>query len=123
MLLCTFSRLEDITLVCGYIQKTYNPKNIFIFANSENRNQLYYTYNTDIRDLIEQTILVHRKQESNTIYTINALNDLIKTINNGVQDQSYVLNWELYKNSIIMMMNGSYTKIEIQLFKVINSKN
>jgi hypothetical protein len=39
------------------------------------------TYNVDqpnINNIPENTILVHRKKETNTLYTINALNELIK---------------------------------------------
>jgi hypothetical protein len=33
--------------------------------------------------ILENTILLHRKKESNTLYTINALNDLICSLNEG----------------------------------------
>jgi hypothetical protein len=38
------------------------------------------------------TILVHRKKETNTLYTINALNELIKKLNGGVVDIAYKVN-------------------------------
>jgi len=38
---------------------------------------------------VKNTISLHRKKITNTLYTINALNELIKTINNGVLDTKY----------------------------------
>jgi hypothetical protein len=45
------------------------------------------TYNVDLGNTkgefaIGNTILVHRKKQTNTLYTINALNELIKSLNN-----------------------------------------
>jgi hypothetical protein len=41
-----------------------------------------------LNTILPQTILLHRKKESNTLYTINALNDLIKELNEGKADTS-----------------------------------
>ena len=41
------------------------------------------TYNVEqgnTKDIPSNTIMVHRKKDSNTLYTINALNELIKKI-------------------------------------------
>ena len=50
-------------------------------------SELVVTYNVDqgnISNIPANTILVHRKKESNTLYTINALNELIKSLNGGM---------------------------------------
>jgi hypothetical protein len=47
----------------------------------KNSGEFVCTYNVDqpnINEVPQDTILVHRKKESNTLYTINALNELIK---------------------------------------------
>ena len=51
--------------------------------------------------ILDNTILLHRKKDSNTLYTINALNDLIKSLNGGIIDTSFKVDWQDYKNCIL----------------------
>ena len=64
-------------------------------------------------------IIMHRKTQTNTLYTINALNVIIKSKNNGVLDTTYPINWEKYKNMIVMTTNNVVNYIPTQLHKVI----
>ena len=69
------------------------------------------------------TILLHRKKESNTLYTINALNTLIKKLNNGVLDTSYIINWHDYKNSILLTNGPDLRKLDTSIHKIIDLSN
>lgn len=122
ILLCTFSHPNDIPIVSGYIQTAYHVtgKHIFVFRDDGNPSIVYYTYNVASYDsLIEQTIVVHRKSETNTIYTINALNEVLSRVSNGGSGADRELDWELYRNSFISIINGEYRKISLELFKII----
>lgn len=122
LLLCTFAHASDLNLIVDYIDKNYTLErnSIYVFENTNKRNELYCTYNVESAEInAENTILIHRKKESNTLYTINALNILIQNINNGILDKSYVLEWENYRNSLLMTINGEVTIIPLMLKKVI----
>ena len=57
------------------------------------KDEYVITYNVDqgnVQTIPDNTILVHRKKESNTLYTINALNELIKK-NNDVNIAALIL--------------------------------
>ena len=69
---------------------------------------------------MENTILIHRKKESNTLYTINALNELVKEENGGVLDTSFVINWQKFKNSIILTNAEGTKKIQTRVFEVMS---
>ena len=69
---------------------------------------------------VDNTISLHRKKLSNTLYTINALNELIKTINNGVLDTRYQVPWELYKNMILITNKDGLQRIPTRILKIIN---
>jgi hypothetical protein len=69
--------------------------------------------------LLENTILLHRKKESNTLYTINALNDLIKSLNGGQLDTSFMVNWKDYQNSILLTHAGELKKLDTKIYKII----
>jgi hypothetical protein len=70
--------------------------------------------------VLPNTILVHRKKESNSLYTINALNTLIRKLNNGYQDPNYRVNWTDYKNSILLTNGSDLRILETTIYKIIN---
>jgi hypothetical protein len=69
---------------------------------------------------MDNTILLHRKKESNTLYTINALNTLIKSLNEGFLDKNYMVNWADYKNSILLTNGPELRKLDTSIHKIIN---
>lgn len=124
-LLCTFVKKSDLDLVIDYVSKTYElpEKRIFVFENTTNSNDLYCTYNilrSNLVDYGKNTILIHRKKESNTLYTVNALNVIIRNMNNGVLDKTLPINWALYSNSLLLTNEGNLRQIKLHFFEVRN---
>jgi len=126
-LLCTFTDQKNLEQITHDINKNFNIifDRIYVLQNEENQKKLICTYNVD-RDeeidfnSVENTISLHRKKLSNTLYTINALNELIKTINNGVLDTQYQVPWELYKNMILITNKQGLSRIPTRILKIIN---
>ena len=92
-LFCTFATEDTLDGILQQIQERYKIiyNKIFVLY-SKSQDEYICTYNVDFGNVgtfLENTILVHRKKESNTLYTINALNELIKKLNNGVVDTKY----------------------------------
>ena len=85
-LFCTFVTEDILEEMVSSISNTYTimyNKMFVLFVKST--NEYVITYNVDqgnINDIPDNTILVHRKKDSNTLYTINALNELIKKWSN-----------------------------------------
>ena len=97
----------------------YN-KMFVLFVKST--NEYVITYNVDqgnVNSIPENTILVHRKKETNTLYTINALNELIKKLNDGVVDMAYRVNWPHYRNSILLTQHNELKQLNTKVFKII----
>jgi hypothetical protein len=126
ILLCTFvqgyainSTIDDLVDEYGDI---FDNNKIFLFATNEKKNYiLSYNLITDQSiQFYKNTVLVHRKKETNTMYTINAINELIKNLNNGILDKTYKIDWELYRNSLLVSNNGSFKVIETELKKIYN---
>ena len=124
-LFCTFSVKENLETTLDIIQNRYTIlfNKIFVLY-IESTNEYVCTYNVDSvnlsNSLLDNTILLHRKKESNTLYTINALNDLIKSLNKGFLDTSYVINWNDYKNCILLTHAGNLKKLDTKIFRIIN---
>jgi hypothetical protein len=119
-LLCTFAHRSDLNIVADYIQQSYviPEQRIFVFANADAGDNLYCTYNADATTQRGQnTISIHRKKETNTLYTVNALNEIIRAVNNGVLDKTYQLDWSNYQNSFILTDDAGFRVIELTFFK------
>lgn len=124
-LLCTFTDKEVLQDVLQQIRENYKIvyNYIYILQNKTNLDELYITYNIDVEfrpdRQLPNTILVHRKKQSNTLYTINALNQLIKEENGGVLDTSFSLDWEKFKNCIILTGLQGIRKVPTRIFEKI----
>ena len=121
-LLCTFAHKTDLNIVTEYIQTSYQipEQRIFVFSNAEVSDNLYCTYNVlDTPRRGQNTISIHRKKETNTLYTVNALNEVIRKVNNGVLDKTYQLDWSHYQNSFILTDDYGYRVINLVFFKKI----
>ena len=100
-LLCTFTTRKDLDDVVEDIKNSYEIffNKIYVLQNENNVEELICTYNVNIENgvdynKVEGTISLHRKKHSNTLYTINALNECIKNLNNGVMDSKFMIPWE-----------------------------
>jgi hypothetical protein len=125
-LFATFSKKEDIDKTIEVISTRYTIlfNKIFILE-SKDSDEFICTYNIDPGNLsttsvLPNTILLHRKKESNSLYTINALNTLIKTLNNGVADPNYKIEWADYKNTILLTNGPDLRKLETTIYKIVN---
>lgn len=123
-LLCTFAHRKDLDIITDYIITSYTivERRLFVFSDANVRNDLYVTYNVDTTDTkrIPNTILIHRKKETNTMYTVNALNTIIREANNGILDKTYLINWITYRNSLLLTNTDGLRHIQLQLFKRID---
>ena len=124
-LLCTFTTKEQLQNTLQLIRETYHIvyNYIYVLQNKGNLDELFVTYNIDTQYKperpLDDTILVHRKKQSNTLYTINALNELVKEENGGKLDKSFSIDWDKFKNSIIVTNVEGTKKISTRIFEVI----
>jgi hypothetical protein len=123
-LFCTFSSLEDLDmLISGLVKKYDIMYNKMFVLHVKSNDEYVVTYNVDqgnISDIPDNTILVHRKKETNSLYTINALNELIKSLNGGVVDTKFPVNWQHYKNCILLTQHNEIKQLNTRIFKIID---
>ena len=129
-LLCTFTTkniLDDIIEIiieCNDI--LYNK--IYVFENTKDSSQLICTYNVEYDDDenhpedIPNTISLHRKKQSNTLYTINALNEVIRELNNGVLDKRFPIPWNDYYNTLLLTNDTGLNRIPTKIHSIVDTK-
>ena len=122
-LFCTFTPINELdNLISGLTQKYDIMYNKMFVLHVKSNDEYVVTYNVDqgnVNDIPDNTILVHRKKETNSLYTINALNELIKSLNGGVVDVSFRVDWQHYKNCILLTQNGEIKQLNTKVFKII----
>tara|TARA_R110000744_G_scaffold248351_1_gene364755 strand:+ start:11991 stop:12392 length:402 start_codon:yes stop_codon:yes gene_type:complete len=126
-LLCTFTQKPHLTDTVDIIIQTYTVlyNKIFILREAGSANDLMCTYNIDASGdftIMDNTISLHRKKNTNTLYTINALNNLIKLLNNGMLDTSYQVDWNNYKNTMLVTNDEGLRRINTEIEEVIYIK-
>ena len=122
-LFCTFVPLNEVDSFIKEITSEYTILYNKIFVLHIKSNDEYVcTYNVDqpnINNIPENTILVHRKKEYNVLYTINALNELIKSLNDGIVDTNYKINWQHYRNTILLTQQQELKLLRTKIYDII----
>lgn len=123
-LFCTFSAKDKLDDTLGAITSEYVIMYGKIFVlESEDSDEYLCTYNIEVDQtttrVLPNTILLHRKKESNTLYTINSLNLLIKSLNEGVLDTTFRIDWQNYKNTILLTQGSELRKLSTKIFKIV----
>lgn len=125
-LLCTFSSVQTFKQTIEEIKKFYSVYNnrFFVFTNVNVPKEVFVTYNilNEGKEFpkFPNTISIHRKKQTNTLYTLNAMNQIIKDENDGVFDRSYPVKWELYNNSLIITGTPSIRILPIKILEIVS---
>jgi len=122
-LFCTFTDLEGMDELIHNIQSKYSIiYNKMFVLEIVGKDEYVVTYNVEqanIDTIPDNTILVHRKKESNTLYTINALNELIKKLNGGVVDTNYKVDWQHYRNCVLLTQHNELSQLNTKIHRII----
>ena len=125
-LLATFTTKTDLDKTIENIKGAYTIAfgKIYVLQNENNVNELICTYNVDLEagadyNDVKGTISLHRKKHSNTLYTINALNEVIANLNNGLIDSKFIVPWENFKNTLMVTNSDGLNKIPTRIYKII----
>ena len=124
-LLCTFAKKNSLNEIIDIIISCNNVlfDKIYVFENAQEPANLICTYNVefenDFMEGIPNTISLHRKKHNNTLYTINALNQIIVQLNNGVLDKRFPVPWKDYRNCILLYNDDKLVEIKTKIHKIV----
>lgn len=127
ILLASFVEKCNLYEAIEQISTTINisKRSIFVFINENNTDEYIFTYNMypeyaniKFNSIWKNTISIHRKKQTNTLYSLNAMNELIKNKNGGFLNSNYMINWEQYRNKFLIIKMGKVISIPIRLIKL-----
>ena len=126
-LLASFTTKKDLEDTVKSVTESYTIvfSKVYVLQNEDNVNELICTYNVDTTksvdyNAVKNTISLHRKKHSNTLYTINALNEVIANLNNGIIDSNFIVPWENFKNTLLVTNSDGLNKISTRIYKIIS---
>ena len=118
----TFTTKDKLGETLDKIKSNYTIlyDKIFVFSSTETE-ELICTYNVDQHNctkvyIIENTLLLHRKKVTKTLFSINAIN----LLNDQNPQNNGEVNWEDYKESILLTRRGIFTVVPIKLYDIIH---
>ena len=113
---------EEIQTEVEFIVNELNLSNNFIFLLRcvDDPEKKILTYNAHVQrgnpfNPRLYTTRVHRKKQTNTLYTINALNLAVAEQHEGKTGKDLKLDWDKYKNSLLLSQGK---KLQVHLVEV-----
>ena len=133
LLLATFCKARNVKETIDLIADEFEVVGgkIFVLQDESDRYKKILTYNIVKEDVvfsevIKNTISLHRKKETNTLYTLNALNEVVREQNNGVIDPKFSVDWVPHRNTLLVTYKDDETgdqhlrRIETRLINIVN---
>lgn len=116
-LLCIFTTKDKLDKTVNDIKEVYTILFDKIFVLSmQDTDELICTFNINKevnKRILPNVMSIHRKKETNTLYTINSIN----LLNGG---KHIPVQWENYKNAIILQSNNTVKVINTKIFSIIS---
>ena len=132
LLLATFCKARNVRTTIDLIMDNFElvGNKIFVLQDESDKFKKILTYNivkgdTLFSNILKNTISLHRKKDINSLYTLNALNEVIRSQNNGELDEKFSVDWEDYKNTVLVTYKEDdgtnvLRKINTRLISVVN---
>ena len=125
-LLASFTNKENLDKTIMNITDKYSIvfNKVYVLQNENIPDELICTYNVDLSkgadyNDVKNTISLHRKKHTNTLYTINALNEVIAELNNGIVDSKFIVSWENFQNTLLITNADGLNKISTRIYKIV----
>jgi hypothetical protein len=119
-LICQFTTVKDVHKTIDTIIDRFDVLYEKIFVLSINKpHEVICNYNIEYNpniNFLPNSILVHRKKDTNSMYTINALNEVIRLHNNGVLDRNFTVDWNIYRNCLLLTNEDGLNRIDTEIF-------
>tara|TARA_R100001510_G_C7634012_1_gene192472 strand:+ start:931 stop:1362 length:432 start_codon:yes stop_codon:yes gene_type:complete len=112
---------DEVEFIVNNIQITNNY--IFLLQDEKDPLRKIITYNAVVKkgDPFNPrlyTMRVHRKKQTNTLYTINALNKAVSEQHDGQTGKHLKLDWSAYENCILLTSGKQLKVVPLQVTKI-----
>ena len=111
----------EVEFIVNNIHITNNY--IFLLQDKEDPSKKILTYNALVKkgepfNPRLYTMRVHRKKQTNTLYTINALNAAVALQHDGQTGKHLKLDWSEYENCLLLTTGKKLSVYPIEVVKI-----
>ncbi len=127
-LLASFLNTDDSDVIAQEVQEIVNNLElttdyIFLLKNVDDPGKKILTYNAVPQKGSSfnprlYTMRVHRKKQTNTLYTINALNAAVAAQHDGKTGKDLKLDWSVYENCLLLTAGKELRVHPIEVVKI-----
>ena len=115
----SFSNTEDYRSRLQEIREVFRPEGgIYILENRFDENEMFLTFNTQYNFKVNGYIKINKKRDTNTLFTIDAVNYLSMQ-ENGEIVKDWIPNWNEFENCLLLMRNGEFSVIPTKVKEII----
>ncbi len=112
---------DEVSFIINEIELANNY--IFLLQNTKEPTKHILTYNAITRPGVRanprlHTMRVHRKKQTNTLYTINALNAAVALQHDGQTGKHLKLDWSEYENCLLLTTGKKLSVYPIEVVKI-----
>jgi hypothetical protein len=119
VLLMSFSNEDEYRTHLQVIREIYRPdSSLFVLQNRDNDDDIFITFNTEYNFKTPGIIKIHKKRETNTLFSVDSVNHL-SMLHNGKIDKQWIPNWDDYRNSLLLMRDGDLCIIPTKIKEII----
>lgn len=119
VLLMSFSNEGEYKTHLQVIREIYRPdSNIFVLQNCDIDDEIFITFNTEYNFKTPGVIKIHKKRETNTLFSVDSLNELSIRAN-GKINKGFIPDWEQYRNCLLLMRDGELAIIPTKIKEII----
>ena len=128
VLLASFLEENNDTVILKHVQDIVDKiplsnNLIFLLSQVDNPTKKILTYNTTepkkaFSSIPLYTMRVHRKKQTNTLYTINALNAAVAAQHEGQTGKHLKIDWHAYTNCLLLSQGKKLHSYPIEVLKI-----
>lgn len=123
ILLASFIHIEKLDWFIGFLESEFNitKDKIFGYKSLVDDTKIIVTFKLllkdgkqiNLKEIFPNTVMVHKRGDA--FYTINALNELIRSkFGNEIDVKSVKIDWSEYQNKIILIDNKKLNLLDIK---------
>ena len=115
----SFSSESEYKTHLQVIREIYRPESsLFVIQNRYDDNEIYITFNTQYNFKTPGIIKINKKRDTNTLFTIDAVNHL-SIQENGKIDKDWIPNWNEFENCLLLMRDGELSVTPTKIKEII----
>jgi hypothetical protein len=119
VLLMSFSSESEYKTHLQVIREIYRPESsLFVIQNRYDDNEIFITFNTQYNFKTPGIIKIHKKRETNTLFSVDAVNHL-SILENGKIDKDWIPNWNEFENCLLIMRDGELSVTPTKIREII----